>query len=80
MPVHELHFEKAVEEAGDAIELILGKVSRILYLMDTGVATGITYEPTGVKTTQAQTEKRNVTLKGDQIVLAVGPWTSKDSS
>ncbi|KAF5211853.1 Putative oxidoreductase [Clavispora lusitaniae] len=69
--------KKAVEEAGDAIELILGKVSRILYSMDTGVATGITYEPTSVKTTQAQTEKRNVTLKGDQIVLAVGPWTSK---
>lgn len=68
--------KKAVEEANGAIELILGKVTKILYLMETGVATGITYEPTSVKTTQTETSKL-VTLKGDQIMLSVGPWTSK---
>lgn len=68
--------KKAVEESNGAIELILGKVTKIMYLMETGVATGITYEPTSVKTTQTETSKL-VTLKGDQIVLSVGPWTSK---
>lgn len=66
--------KKAVEASGGAIELILGKVNKILYLMETGVATGITYEPTSAKSTE---EKKLVTLKGDQIVLSVGPWTSK---
>lgn len=69
--------KKAVEEADGAIELILGKVNKVLYLMETGAATGITYEPTSVKSTQAQTAKKLVTLTGDQIVLSVGPWTSK---
>lgn len=68
--------KKAVEEANGAIELILGKVTKITYLMETGVATGITYEPTSVKTTQTEHSKM-VTLKGDQIMLSVGPWTSK---
>lgn len=69
--------KKAVEDADGALELILGKVSRILYLMETGMATGIEYEPTSVKTTQLQPNSESVSLKGDQIVLAVGPWTSK---
>lgn len=71
--------KKAVEDSNGAIELILGKVNKILYLMETGVATGITYEPTSVKSDYAQNkeEKTFLTLKGDQIVLCVGPWTSK---
>lgn len=69
--------KKAVEEADGAIELILGKVNKVLYLMETGAATGITYEPTSVKSTQTQTAKKLITLTGDQIVLSVGPWTSK---
>lgn len=68
--------KKAVELAGGAIELILGKVTKILYLMDTGVATGVTYEPTNAKSTQTE-DKKLMTLKGDQIMLSVGPWTSK---
>lgn len=43
--------KKAVEDSNGALELILGKVNKILYLMDTGVATGITYEPTSAKRT-----------------------------
>lgn len=69
--------KKAVEEADGAIELILGKVNKVTYLMETGAATGVTYEPTSVKSTQAQTSKKLVSLTGDQIVLSVGPWTSK---
>lgn len=66
--------KKAVEASGGAIELILGKVSKINYLMETGVATGITYEPTSAQLTE---DSELVTLKGDQVVLSVGPWTSK---
>lgn len=65
--------KKAVEDSNGALELILGKVNKILYLMDTGVATGITYEPTSAK----KDVHEPVSLKGDQIVLSVGPWTSK---
>lgn len=65
---------KAVEESDGAVELILGKVSQIIYSMETGVATGVSYEPTSVKNNTV-TEK--TTLSGDQIVLSVGPWTSK---
>lgn len=65
--------KKAVEDSHGALELILGKVNKILYSMETGVATGITYEPTSAKSESTDP----ITLKGDQIVLAVGPWTSK---
>lgn len=65
--------KKAVELSKGSLELILGKVSKINYSMDTGAATGVTFEPTSVK----QTEKKTVEISGDQIILAVGPWTSK---
>lgn len=65
--------KKAVEDSHGALELILGKVNKILYLMETGVATGITYEPTSAKSESSDP----FFLPGDQIVLAVGPWTSK---
>lgn len=70
--------KRAVEDAKGAVELILGKVTKILYLMETGVATGVVYEPTSAKLTQTQTEPTSaLTLKGDHMVLSVGPWTSK---
>lgn len=65
--------KKAVEESGGAIELIIGKVNEITYSMETGVATGVKYKPTSLKAN----EDKMVTLEGDQIVLSVGPWTSK---
>lgn len=65
--------KEAVKDSKGALELILGKVNHILYLMDTGVATGISYEPTSAKSEKHEP----VSLKGDQIVLSVGPWTSK---
>lgn len=70
--------KRAVEDSNGAIELILGKVNKILYLMETGVATGVTYEPTSFRSDYAQSkDKTLLTIKGDQIVLSVGPWTSK---
>ena len=68
---------KAVEEADGALELILGKVNKVLYLMETGGVTGIQYEPTSVKAAQSNSELGPFRLMGDQVVLSVGPWTSK---
>lgn len=65
--------KKAAEESKGSLELILGKVSEITYSMETGVATGIKYKPTSLKSN----EDKIVSLTGDQIVLSVGPWTSK---
>lgn len=65
--------KKAEEESKGSLELILGKVSEITYSMETGVATGIKYKPTSLKSN----EDKIVSLQGDQIVLSVGPWTSK---
>lgn len=67
--------KKAVEDSKGSIELILGKVGEITYSMETGQATGIKYKPTSVK--DDHRHKKLITLYGDQIVLTVGPWTSK---
>lgn len=69
--------KRAVEKSQGSLELILGKVNRVLYSMETGVATGIEYEPTSAKVTQSGAEKQLISLKGDQTVLTVGPWTSR---
>lgn len=69
--------KKAVEDSKGSLELILGKVNKILYLMETGMATGIQYEPTSVKITQTEGHTEQISLTGDQIVMSVGPWTSK---
>lgn len=68
--------KKAVELSKGSIELILGKVKEIEYSIDTGSATGIKYEPTSIK--DSENVKDNILqLSGDQIVMTVGPWTSK---
>lgn len=66
--------KKAVQDSHGALELIIGKVEEILYLMETGRATGVAYLPTSVRQTG---ETGPIKLHGDQIVLSVGPWTSK---
>lgn len=67
--------KKAVEYSKGTIELVIGKVEEITYSMETGQATGVLYTPTSVK---AENEVQGpVELHGEQIVLAVGPWTSK---
>ncbi|OBA19600.1 FAD dependent oxidoreductase [Metschnikowia bicuspidata var. bicuspidata NRRL YB-4993] len=68
---------KAVEDSDGALELILGKVNKVLYLMETGGVTGIQYEPTSVKAAQSEQALGPIRLNGDQVVLSVGPWTSK---
>lgn len=62
--------KQAVESAGGALELLLGKVDRILYSMETGAATGVTCTHSGGRPSRT-------TLRGDQVLLTVGPWTSK---
>lgn len=62
---------KAVELANGGLELVLGKVTRIRYLMETGAATGVDYEPTSLK----EKAGKRLSLFADDIVLAVGPWT-----
>ena len=55
--------------------MILGKVNQITYSEESGSATGVEYQPTSVKEDKHQDEIINV--EADQIVLTVGPWTSK---
>lgn len=69
--------KKAVDDARGALEVVLGKVNKILYLMDTGVANGVEYEASSVRATQTESARGPIRLLGDQIVLTVGPWTSK---
>lgn len=66
--------KEAVKDSKGALELILGKVSEITYSLETGSATGIKYQPTSVKSGEAN---KTISMEGDQIVLAVGPWTSR---
>lgn len=67
--------KKAVEDSQGAIELIIGKVNEITYSVETGLATGVTYQPTSIK--DEDKNRQPIDLLGDQIVLSVGPWTSK---
>ncbi|KAL6449467.1 TDA3 putative oxidoreductase TDA3 [Candida maltosa Xu316] len=66
---------KAVEQSQGSLELILGKVDQITYSEESGSATGVQYRPTSVKEDKKQGEI--IDLEASQIVLTVGPWTSK---
>jgi glycine/D-amino acid oxidase-like deaminating enzyme len=66
--------KKAVEYSKGSIELIIGKVDKISFSMETGQATGVSYTPTSMKSKSKDSIHE---LPGDQIVLSVGPWTSK---
>lgn len=65
---------KAVES--DAVELILGKVDEVLFSDETGAAVGLRYTPTKTAGMELEDET-SVEIQGDQIVLSMGPWTSK---
>ncbi|CAH2352050.1 putative oxidoreductase Tda3p [[Candida] railenensis] len=69
--------KKAVEYSQGSIELIIGKVEEIKYSMETGQATGVIYKPSSSKAATVDTVNERIELGGDQIVLSVGPWTSK---
>ncbi|ODQ78218.1 hypothetical protein BABINDRAFT_162884 [Babjeviella inositovora NRRL Y-12698] len=66
--------KKAMEVGG--VELVLGKVNEILYDEETGATNGVSYDVSSVKT-QAKETTVPIELHGNQIVLSVGPWTSK---
>lgn len=68
------HFllSKAMETG--AVDLILGKVSGLHY-SDTGSCTGVSYTPTTDDDSPSNTV---IDIKGaNQVVLTMGPWTSK---
>lgn len=68
--------KKAVELSHNSIELVLGKVSDITYSLETSSAVGVKYEPTSIKDHEKFKDKK-LELAGDQVVMSVGPWTSK---
>lgn len=68
--------KKAVELSKGSIELILGKVVDVEYDYDSGSAIGVNYEPTSIKESD-KNQTKIINVKGDQIVMTVGPWTSK---
>lgn len=59
-----------------SVDLIIGKVSEILFDETTGHAAGVLYTPSTAQD-EAKKNAASVTLTGNQVVLAVGPWTSK---
>ncbi|ONH69217.1 putative oxidoreductase TDA3 [Cyberlindnera fabianii] len=63
--------KKAIETG--AVELILGKVDEILFSDETGAATGLSYTPTKF----IGKGDDHIEILGDQIVLSMGPWTSR---
>lgn len=60
--------KKALESG--AVELILGKVESLLMDDETGAVRGLEYFPT-------RSPEDRVEIQGEQVVLAMGPWTSK---
>ncbi|AAS53747.1 AFR376Wp [Eremothecium gossypii ATCC 10895] len=65
---------KAMETG--AVDLILGKVTQILF-DDRFVARGVSYMP-NVDSPEEQTEVKEVSILGtQQVVLCMGPWTSR---
>ncbi|AQZ11553.1 TDA3 (YHR009C) [Zygosaccharomyces parabailii] len=68
------HFllSKAMESG--AVDLVLGKVSR-LHCTDSGVCTGVSYKP---MTDDDSSSSAEVNIEdAQQVVLTMGPWTSK---
>lgn len=66
--------KKAIESG--AVELIIGKVNEIIFDEGSGEAQGVSYIPS----TAQDEQNKNFTpveLLGNQVVLSVGPWTSK---
>jgi glycine/D-amino acid oxidase-like deaminating enzyme len=79
--------KKAIESG--AVELILGKVTEVLFDEESGGVNGLTYTPTKptttstttttttTKTTTTNNDESAVEILGDQVVLSAGPWTSR---
>lgn len=64
---------KKAFESG-AVELILGKVEELLFSEETGAVTGLNYVPTK---NLGKSDAEHIEISGDQVVLSMGPWTSK---
>lgn len=60
-----------------SVELIIGKVDDILFDEETTECNGVSYYPSSTKLTYENNDQSKMELHGDQIVLTIGPWTSK---
>ncbi|KAH3899465.1 related to Putative oxidoreductase TDA3 [Saccharomycodes ludwigii] len=73
---------KQAMETG-SVDLILGKVQKILFDSDSGVAKGCTYIPTDDDDDNDDDDGANVSprteidISATHIILCMGPWTSK---
>lgn len=65
--------KKAIEDSKGSLDLIIGKVNQIIFSMESGKAIGVNYTPTSLKSDNQE----EIKLFSNQIVLSVGPWTSK---
>ncbi|GMM34254.1 Tda3 protein [Saccharomycopsis crataegensis] len=66
--------KKAIESG--SVELIIGKVNEIIFSETTGEAEGVSYIPSTAQDEQSGNTEP-IELLADQVVLSVGPWTSK---
>ena len=59
------------------VELIIGKAEDIILDEDSGKCEGLIYKPSSAKAQYDKTSKERVELRGDKVIVAIGPWTSK---
>ncbi|CAH6720290.1 putative oxidoreductase Tda3p [[Candida] jaroonii] len=66
--------KKAVELSNGSLELVLGKVEEMIYSEESESVIGVKFKPTSQN---LKNSNSIINLLGDQIVMTVGPWTSK---
>lgn len=58
------------------VELIIGKVDDILINED-GQCEGVIYHPSSAQAEYDGTSEEKIELLGDEVIMSIGPWTSK---
>lgn len=62
--------------ATGCVDLIIGKVDDII-IDESGECTGIIYHPSSAKAEYDGTSENKIELLGDEVIMSIGPWTSK---
>ncbi|GMF03191.1 unnamed protein product [Ambrosiozyma monospora] len=60
-----------------AVELIIGKVDDIIIDEDSGDCKGVYYYPSSAQLENSEVSEEKFELYGDQVIMSIGPWTSK---
>ncbi|GMG24981.1 unnamed protein product [Ambrosiozyma monospora] len=60
-----------------AVELIIGKVDDIIIDEDSGDCKGVFYYPSSAQLENSEVSEEKLELYGDQVIMSIGPWTSK---